>query len=212
MKIVKPQHTIVTPQTHQEFIDQCVIIEKAGRVCYKSEDSITASSFKPFCEMLIKRGHEAMIEFGSMVVHFITDRGVTHELVRHRLCSFAQESTRYCNYSKDKFDNECSFIRSSGIEPSGHDDQQWREACEVAEKEYFAMLECGMAPQIARSVLPNSLKTEIVVKANFREWRHIFKLRAISKAAHPDMRALMIPLYEECRQLCPTIFEMGDVE
>ena len=211
MKIVCPSYEILHPSS---FAYECQLIERAARTCYKSEDAIAEESYKVLIKHLIDRGHEAMLEFGNMVVHFVTDRGVSHELVRHRLCSFAQESTRYCNYSKEKFGSECTFIYPGDLNSDSWTKKrhEWGWACIEAEYRYLKMLEEGVSPQTARAVLPNSLKTEIVVKANFREWRHIFKLRAISKAAHPDMRRLMIPLYEECRETCPTIFEMGDAE
>jgi len=223
MKIVEQVHEILYPtridilHDNSPWEHECRLIELAGRTAYKSEDRITDNSYKAFIEMIIKRGHEAVLEFGNMVVRFVTDRGISHELVRHRLCSFVQESTRYCNYSADKFGNECSFIRPS-FSSDDHPDEfnlqfiSWKRMMESAERDYFGLLGNGCVPQQARAVLPNCLKTEIVVKANFREWRHIFKLRAISKAAHPDMRALMIPLYEECRKACPLVFDMGDTE
>lgn len=213
MKILEQSYQIIcTNNLEDELREQCKIIEYAGRIAYKSEDKITSDSWKAFCKMIIDKGHEAVIEFGHMTVKFITDRGITHELVRHRLCSFFQESTRYCNYSKDKFGNEVTFIIPCGVENGATKDVDWQGACQVAEQNYLNMLEKGFSPQIARSILPNCTKSEIMVKANFREWRHIFRLRAVSKAAHPDMRRLMIPLYEECRKFCPIIFEMGDVE
>jgi thymidylate synthase (FAD) len=139
----------------------------------------------------LAKNHDAMLEFGYATAYIVCDRGVTHELVRHRLASFAQESTRYCNYSKDKFDNEVSFI-----EPPFGDNtiarEQWVYACELAESFYLDILKCGTSPQIARSVLPTCLKTEITVGANLREWRHIFKMRCAT-SAHPQMRELMLP-------------------
>jgi thymidylate synthase (FAD) len=186
------------------------MIERAGRTAYKSEDKTTSDSYKKFIEMIRKRDHGAVLEFGSMMVRFITDRGITHEIVRHRLCSFLQESTRYCNYSDDKFGNECTFIMPEFNNAAEED--RWKMAMAAAEQAYLQLINDKVSPQIARSVLPNSLKTEICVRTNFREWRHIFQLRAISKAAHPQMRALMIPLYEECRKNCPEVFEMGEPE
>jgi len=210
MKIVKQSHKILFPATEEEWRNECRLIEEAGRTAYKSEDHMTLDSYEKFIKMIIGRGHEAVIEFGSMTVRLVTDRGITHEIVRHRLCSFVQESTRYCNYSQDKFGNELTFIQPGGDLPSGG---VWEESCRNAEEFYLHLLKTNnWTPQMARSVLPNCVKTEIVVKANFREWRHIFRLRAISKAAHPDMRRLMIPLYEQCRKECPLVFEMGDVE
>jgi len=196
-------------------------IEKAGRTCYKSENRITAESAEKFVANLIKSGHESVIEHESISVKFICDRGVSHELVRHRLASFSQESTRYCNYSKDKFDNQLTFIIpcwldiQNGFETTIKDIIQMRGlnplywqfywSLAIAETSYIELLKGEWTPQQARSVLPNSLKTEIVVTANLREWRTIFKQRT-SNAAHPQMRELMCPLLEELKQKLPVIF------
>ncbi|MDY6893799.1 MAG: FAD-dependent thymidylate synthase [Thermotogota bacterium] len=177
------------------------MMELAGRTCYKSEDNITNESAAKFVKMLIDRKHHAMIEFGDIIVKFITNRGVTHELVRHRLCSFAQESTRYVNYGRD----DIKFIKPVWI-CMEHQLGLWKLAMSIAEDFYKALLREGWQPQQAREVLPNSLKTEIVVKANIREWRHIFNLRC-SKNAHPQMRALMIPLLEELKEKLPVVFD-----
>lgn len=181
-------------------------IEVIGRTCYKSEDRINNYSAEKFVATLIKNGHEAMIEHHSITVKFICDRGVSHELVRHRLASFGQESTRYCNYSKDKFRKEITFI-----EPLFFDDETckmlvWLDAMDAAEKSYFKLLDMGATPEEARSVLPNSLKTEIVMTMNLREWRHFFKLRC-AKAAHPQMRELTLPLLVEMIKLIPVVFD-----
>ena len=182
-----------------------ITIEKAGRTCYKSEDKICEGSAERFAKGLLKSGHESVIEHASATVKFITNRGVTHELVRHRLCAFSQESTRYVNYGGDNmtfirpvwFDSidsvlfraECAFV----------------EACEQAESYYKRLLECGWSPEQAREVLPNALKTEIVVTANFREWRHIFRLRTSNKA-HPQIRGLMRMCLAEFQRQVPVIF------
>lgn len=179
-------------------------IEKCGRICYKSEEKITTDSAKSFVKMLIERGHEAMIEHYSFTVKFIVDRGVSHELVRHRVASFAQESTRYCNYSKDKFGGEITFVQPIFYEGC-ESYNEWHYAMQVAENMYFALLE-NSTPQEARTVLPNSLKTEIVITANLREWRHILKLRT-SKEAHPQMREVMIPLLYQLKTLIPVVFD-----
>lgn len=199
---------------------QLELIELAGRTCYKSEGNITKGSSEKFVKMITKRGHHSVIEHSSMTVKFIIDRGVSHELVRHRLCAFSQESTRYCNYS-----GSVTFVIppwidiESGDYPLGlHQDDRtddilqntWADHCYQSEKVYINMLSLGWSPQQARSVLPNSLKTEIVVTANFREWRHIFTLRC-SKAAHPQMREIMIPLLQECKETIPAIFESIEV-
>ena len=196
MEIVKPSHKIL------DYIDGGEIlrkIERCGRVAYKSEDKITEGSAKDFVAKIIKSGHESVIEHVNITVKFICDRGVSHELVRHRLCAFTQESTRYCNYKTKGLKFVYPFEQING-------DSYWVEAMRVSEQCYNSLIGAGVSPQIARSVLPNSLKTEIVVTTNLREWRHILKLRT-SKAAHPQMRELMIPLLEEFKKLIPIIFD-----
>lgn len=194
MKVIKPSFEVLTPIS-PFGIKELQHIEKIGRVCYKSEERITedGESAKKFVAMLIKRGHEAMIEHGSISVKFICDRGVSHELVRHRIASFAQESTRYCNYSQDKFGSELTFIKPCFWEEGSDEYRDWHNAMEFSEEYYMDLLGHGATPQEARSVLPNSLKTEITITANYREWRNIFKLRT-ALAAHPQMREIMCPL------------------
>lgn len=193
MKMIEQHHEIIWHNQPNLILKT---IEQAGRVCYKSEDKITEDSAKAFVVRLIQSGHESVLEHQSFSVRFVTDRGVSHELVRHRLASFSQESTRYCNYSKDKFGNELTFIIPTFLYGKGHEDpawEHWEKAMEDAEDRYFDLLSDGLNPQDARSVLPNSLKTEIVITANIREWRTILKQRTSSKA-HPQMRDLMVPL------------------
>lgn len=181
-------------------------IELAGRTCYKSEDKITEDSASKFVRMLVKNGHEAMIEHQAITVKFVCDRGVSHEIVRHRIASFAQESTRYCNYSNDKFGSEITVIEPFFFDENSEEYKVWWACCATAEVDYLRLLRLGRSPQEARSVLPNSLKTEIVVTMNVREWRHFFKLRCAS-TAHPQMRELAIPLFEEMKELLPELFE-----
>ncbi len=179
------------------------MIERAGRTCYKSEHKITKDSADEFVRMLRNRGHHAMIEFGSATVEFITNRGVTHELVRHRLCSFAQESTRYVNYGG----KEIEFINPVWDFRDDDDDREiFVESLKASELAYMRLVQKGWRPEQAREVLPNALKTEIMVQANAREWRHIFELRC-SKAAHPQMRDLMIPLRNQFSVLAPSVFD-----
>jgi thymidylate synthase (FAD) len=227
MKLIKPSYEIITDLESREVKKILKILEKVARTCYKSEDKITEDSADKMIEMLIKKGHEAMIEFADIIVKFTCDRGVSHEIVRHRLGSFAQESTRYCNYSKDKFDNQITYIIPSWMSnylPTnnaycGNDNPWWDtfkdlkdpnllwlNSMQVAENNYFELLKLGWSPQEARSVLPNSLKTEINVKFNLREWRHFFKMRC-SLAAHPQMRELTIPLLEEFKSKIPILFD-----
>lgn len=217
MNIIKAKYEIMDKDklNEKEILQR---IETIGRTCYKSEDKITEDSSEKFVRNLILRGHEAMLEFVDITVKFYCDRGLSHEIVRHRLANFAQESTRYCNYAADKFGNEVSFIDiRRGIELDSKTKNlneftitaiisEWLEACHDAEKHYFAMLELGASPQIARSSLNNSAKTEINVKMNLREWRHFFKLRC-DVAAHPQMRELTIPLLQDMREICPVVFE-----
>lgn len=187
-------------------------IEKIGRVCYKSEGQITedGESAKRFIHKLINNGHEAMLEHSSLSVLFTVDRGVTHELVRHRIMSFAQESTRYCNYSGDKFGNEITVIRPCWLkdetDPAYH---SWEEAMRLDEAKYFDLLEKGWVPQQARSVLPTSTKADITLTGNYREWRHFFKLRAcgVTGAPHPQMLEVTIPLLREVSGLIPVVFD-----
>lgn len=219
MNKIKASYEILTPIS-ESGIKELQHIEKIGRVCYKSEDYITedGESARKFVAMLIRNGHEAMIEHSFLSVKFTVDRGVSHELVRHRIASFAQESTRYCNYAKDKFGAECAFI---DLEPgimldnkmkkmSGEEIAlvmaEWTSAMEDAERHYMRLLELGATPQIARAVLPNSTKTEITVSANYREWRNFFKLRT-PITAHPQMREVTIPLLQELKEKIPVMFD-----
>ena len=184
MNIVSPSAELIwiTPNPLQ-------VIERIARTCYKSEDQLNSGMSGEWIQRrLIGPGHHAMLEHASASIKFVTDRGVTHELVRHRLCAYAQESTRYCNYGKEKF-NGVTFIEPPNL--GGLLARSvWEEACKEAEQCYLNLLEAGCAPQIARAVLPNCLKTEIVCTANMREWRHIFKMRC-PKTAHPQIREIM---------------------
>lgn len=164
-------------------------IELCGRVCYKSEDKITIDSDKRFIKNIIKRGHEAVLEHASFSVKFTCDRGISHQIVRHRIASYCQESTRYCNYMNDKFSNEICVIKPCFFDECSENYKTWFKSCLQCEKNYFELIKNGAKPEEARNVLPNSLKTELVMTANIREWRHFLKLRT-SKAAHPQIREL----------------------
>lgn len=212
MRIIKPSYKILT-EISEGGVKELQHIEKIARVCYKSENLITedGESAKKMVKMLIDRGHEAMIEHSSLSVKLIVDRGVSHELVRHRIASFAQESTRYCNYSKDKFKNEITFIKPLFFRDNTQNYKEWIYAMGIAEKSYLQMLKDGATPQEARSVLPNSTKTEITITANYREWRNFFKLRT-AKAAHPSMREVTIPLLKDLKEKMPIVFDDIEVE
>lgn len=224
MRVIQPSYEIQTPIS-EGGIEELKFIEKIGRTCYKSEDRITedGESAKRFIKMLLSRGHESVLEHSKLTVKFTIDRGISHEIVRHRLASYTQESTRYVNYAKDKFGNEINVI---DIENSIKYDNKmsvlsaeqiqevlkvWGLALEASELYYMKMIELGATPQIARSVLPNSTKTELIVTANLREWRHILNLRTDSPA-HPQMREIMILLLKELQSRIPIIFDDIGVE
>lgn len=181
-------------------------IELAGRTAYKSEDKITPDSAKDFVKMIRGRGHLSVFEHQFVTVRVICDRGVSHEIVRHRLAAYTQESTRYCNYTKGKFGRELTVIEPCFWTQDDEKYQVWKRTIEQIEAGYNKLIELGATPQEARTVLPNSLKTEIVMTMNLREWRHFFTLRT-SKAAHPQMREVAIPLLKEFQKLIPVVFD-----
>jgi thymidylate synthase (FAD) len=240
MKLIKPSFEITTPINGEQILKE---IERAARTCYKSEDKIIYGYFIPpltnnnehaspgienaaisardLIPKLIARGHEAMLEFGGMItVLFVVDRGVSHELVRHRIASFAQESTRYCNYNNNEHitfiippwvdASEGEYVDETDATPAfaqkNPSAYEWYYHMLDSEYRYSSLIELGWSPQQARSVLPNSLKTEINISANIREWRHIFKLRTAS-GAHPQMREVMIPLLAEFKKQIPILFD-----
>ena len=203
MRIIDPGVELINAPTYDALLNT---IEVAGRVCYKSEDKISRGSAEKFIMNVISRGHEAVLEHGVLTVKFICDRGVSHEIVRHRIASYCQESTRYCNYSRDAFGNEITVIEPTGVNKGTPAYESWKYAMNSCEEAYFNMLKEGCTPQEARSVLPNSLKTEIVVSMNPREWRHFFKLRC-AKDAHPDMRVLALMALDMFVENWPALFE-----
>ncbi len=205
MKVISPSSKIMTPIDGDSMMKS---IELAGRTCYKSEDKITAVSAVAFNERILSSGHHSVIEHVNITVKFVCDRGVTHELVRHRLASYSQESTRYANYSKDKFGKEITVIRPLFWSENSFEYAEWHRAMESAEKSYMRLIELGAQPEQARSVLPNSLKTEIVMTCNIREWRHVLMLRC-SHAAHPQMREITLQLLSEFNQKLAVLF--GDI-
>ncbi|PKP23043.1 MAG: thymidylate synthase (FAD) [Bacteroidetes bacterium HGW-Bacteroidetes-21] len=202
MKIIEPYFTIESKIDSDLILKQ---IEKAGRTAYKSENQITHDSAEEFVSMINERGHFSVIEHQSITVRIVCDRGISHEIVRHRLASYTQESTRYCNYSKGKYGSELTVIKPCFW---NEDDEKfiiWKESLIQSEIAYNKLISLGASPQEARSVLPNSLKTEIVVTMNLREWKHFFKLRT-SEAAHPQMREIAKPLLKEFQKLIPIVF------
>jgi len=211
MQVIKPSIEIMTTEDYESMIKR---IELAGRTCYKSEESVKEDSAERFIMAIMNKNHESVLEHASVTVRVICDRGVTHEIVRHRIASYSQESTRYCNYADDKFGNKITLIDiASGFGYDLKDEKDfekyatWVEAMENAEKSYFRLLELGATPQEARSVLPNSLKTEIVMTMNVRAWRNFFKLRC-AKDAHPQMREVAEMIFREFNAKYP-IFVYG---
>lgn len=208
MKVIQPQVYIESDISEKDAI---MLIERAGRVCYKSENKIKRDSAETFIRNILKRGHESVIEHVSVTVRVICDRGVSHEIVRHRIASYSQESTRYCNYSDDKFGNEITVIEPCFFNDEGYGYKVWYDACQSAEDAYFDLLKDGASPQEARSILPNSLKTEMFVTMNLREWRHFFRLRC-SPAAHPQMRQIANMILNQFKQRFPLFVEdIGNV-
>lgn len=200
-EIIKPYVVFEDDVDGEELLKK---LEKYGRTCYKSEEKIGKGTAVKLLASIIKRGHESVLEHEKITVRFVCDRGVTHELVRHRIASYSQESTRYCNY-KAKGVKVIEPIFYLG-EENKTKYEEWLAAMIDAERHYLRLLELGSSPQEARTVLPNSLKTEIVVTFNIREWRHFFRLRC-SSAAHPQMRELTIPLLRQFQEKIPLLFD-----
>jgi thymidylate synthase, flavin-dependent len=206
MKVIKSSYEILTDLS-DPISTMLKPIERAGRVCYKSENNITDESCITFCKNILSRGHEAVIEHSQLSVKFICDRAIANELVRHRLASYCQESTRYCNYSKDKFGNEIKVIMPEDLMPVITPKYEiWLNSCKQSEKAYFDLISEGVRPEIARDVLPLSTATEIIMTANVREWRSVLKLRT-SARAHPQMRSLMRALLDELKSKVPVLFD-----
>lgn len=213
MIIKKPEIEILSETSYEELLKK---VERAGRVCYKSEGNIKEGSAETFIRGILKRGHESVVEHGSITVRIVCDRGVTHEIVRHRIASYSQESTRYCNYANEKFGSQITCIDlASGFQYDLNDEKDrrkyeiWKKAMEEAERYYFELLEAGARPEEARSILPNSLKTEIVVTMDIREWRHFIRLRG-GHAAHPQIREITKMILEEFSRRYPVFF--GDLK
>ncbi len=245
VQIVKPSAQLewITPEAE-------LVIERATRKCYQSSHKMECASpvcgnglnpnLKPdalvcspcqecdaragkFIRMLLKRGHDAPLGHAVASFTFVTDRGITHELVRHRLADYCQESTRYCNYGKGRFGQEITVILPPGmsdfLDPDGPSEtfeerkaaffghEAWSAAMDAAEKHYLSLLKLGFKPQIARSVLPTCLKTEITMTCNLRQWRHVIALRSeLNKAAHPQIREIIEQARKVLKECCPNVF------
>lgn len=200
MRIVEQSAELlwITPDAAKE-------IEMATRTCYKSEDKYDPEKTEAFLDRVIHQmHHESVVEHGVASFRIICDRGVSHEIVRHRIASYSQESTRYCNYGKEKFGKEITVIRPPGLTP--HQESAWTVAMGHAEEAYFDMITSGCTPQIARSVLPTCLKTELVMTTNFRSWLHFLDLRT-APSAHPQIREIALSIQNQLVNACPKIFK-----
>lgn len=201
MRIVQPSVELLSVTDAASLL-----IEKAARVCYKSEEMTGPGTDERLIKSCMNKHHMSIIEHGVASFRIVCDRGISHEIVRHRIASYSQESTRYCNYGKDKFGKEISVIQPPGL--SGDAERAWVQAMMASEVAYFQLLEAGCSPQIARSVLPTCLKTELIMTANFREWRHFIDLRE-AKTAHPQIRPIAAKVREHLVERCPAVF--GDM-
>ena len=210
MKLIEASYYILDKGSTPRYDDLQKIINAYG-VCYQAERGRTYDLAKKWLQEKIRAGHESPLEHVSVSVSFTCDRAIANELVRHRIASFTQESTRYCNYSKDKFGRELTFIKPLWYKENAPDDRShaFLTALYDAEMGYLAMLDYGAKPEEARAVLPLCLKTELVMTANLREWRHIFQLRAadMTGKAHPQMKELMVPLLDSFIKMYPGIFD-----
>lgn len=205
VKIIEPSVEIVSEINSDKMLKQ---IEKCARNCYKSENNITedTTSAVKMIGKLIEIGHTAMIEFADVIVNLHCDVGVYKDLTRHRHCSFAIESTRYCNYSKGKFGNEISVIKPCNMDENSGIYHTWLKAMNDMERAYMQMAEIGATPDQLRMILPHSTAASVMMKANVREWRHIFNLRC-AKAAHPSVRQIMLMTLNEFHNKIPVLFD-----
>jgi thymidylate synthase (FAD) len=203
MKIIAPYHEILACPEGDAILRS---MELVGRTCYKSEAGICNGSAAVFVRNLIARHHDSVLEHISISARFVCDRGVTHELVRHRMASFSQESTRYANYSQERFGREITVVRPAFWSGQSREYAEWLGAMQRAEESYMRLMDLGARPEHARSVLPNSLKSEIVMTCNLREWRHVLNLRC-SREAHPQIRELLLPFLAELHERVPIVFD-----
>lgn len=205
MKIIEPSIEV------QNFNGEQIMknIERACRTCYRSEDKISDESYKTLLKNCITRGHESVMEHEKITVRMICDVGVYKDLTRHRIASFSIESTRYCNYGKDKFDNEIKFIKPCNIDEDSDLYAFWKHTMERIEMNYLHMVEHKATPDQMRMILPHSTAAEVCMTANIREWRHILDLRT-KKMTHPSIRQILIPLLILFKTEMPELF--GDIE
>lgn len=200
---------IIEPTMQVEKVDYKQImknLERACRTCYRSEGKITEESYKTLLKNCINRGHESILEHEKVTIRMVCDIGVYKDLTRHRIASFSIESTRYCNYGKDKFDNEIKFIKPVNMEEGTELYNRWYSTCKTIEENYIEMSKLEATPDQLRMLLPHSTAAEVTMTANIREWKHIFSLRC-TKHTHPAVEQLMIPLLLKFKKEMPEIFD-----
>lgn len=202
MKLIEPSYKILDKLSYEEVLKK---IEYCGRLSYKSENAINPGSAERFIQKIIEKGHESVLEHFSFSVKFTTDRATSHQIVRHRLASFTQESQRYVAYDSDRWGREIKFIRPSSLKITNPYLKDFAQMMEMCENAYLGMRKLGMKPEAARAVLPNATATEIIVTANLREWRHILKLRT-AEGADPEIKRVMVPLLTELQVKMPIFF------
>lgn len=208
MRIIEPSVEILTPLDAETIYKH---LEKCGRVCYKSEGKTAPGSAEKFLKRIVMSGHESVLEHFSVTFKVICDRAVSHQIVRHRIASYSQESQRYINYANDKFGREITVVLPAFATKDQNLVYTWEAACQLAEQAYFSLIENGCTPQEARAVLPNCTKTEIVCTMNIRELRHFLKLRT-SKAADPAIRVVAKMLLSKTKGAIPVLFDDIEVE
>ena len=200
---------IIEPIIQVEKVDYKQImknLERACRTCYRSEGKITEESYKTLLKNCINRGHESILEHEKITIRMVCDIGVYKDLTRHRIASFSIESTRYCNYGKDKFDNQIKFIKPVNMEEGTELYEKWYNTCKIIEENYIEMSKMEATPDQLRMLLPHSTAAEVTMTANIREWKHIFSLRC-TKHTHPAVEQLMIPLLLKFKKEMPEIFD-----
>jgi thymidylate synthase (FAD) len=201
MKVIKPYFKILDNPDGKKILKH---LEKVGRSCYKSEDRITKTSYKNFIKGIIVRGHESILEHASISVKVVCNRSISHQLCRHRIAAYAQESQRFC-----KYDTEITVIQPLYFKKGSLPYKIWWSTCQKTEEAYKLLRTLGQSPQEARSVLPNSMKTEIIISMNLRSWRHFFETRYFGTTGRPDPQMIEItkPLYNKFRKLIPIVFD-----
>ena len=205
VKIIEPSFEILTPIDGNQILKH---IEKCGRTCYQSyeNETVDTSSAEKMIKMLIKMGHESVLEHFLITIKAKIDIGNYKDITRHRFASFSIESTRFCNYSKGKFGNELTVISPCNMDKNSGIYHTWLKTMNDIEKAYIDMSEMGAKPDQLRMILPHSLAAEVTMSANLREWRHIFKMRC-QKAAHPSVRQIMLQVLNEFKKQIPVIFD-----